>query len=268
MKEFQDIKAEAEELAILKKEQFYRETLSVKLTEIVRDHLESKKPLQEIISKFEDDLTGLTSLACYMVEDILKDKSNKLPSPKKKKTVAAGELHLPPSSIKAAYYKVVDTITQNETNKDSSEEEKKELLKVAYRDANRMMGVEIPEEEPGESSDLSAEEYAKKYVDASQFITDELNKHNAKTLQEMVDQQAEEDADTAAEDTAAVMSERTNISTLDKITDEELAQKYFKLGLSVPVIASQVGVKPAALYKRLEKLRKEREETAKECVRQ
>lgn len=255
MKEFQDIKAEAEELAILKKEQFYRETLSVKLTEIVRDHLESKKPLQEIISKFEDDLTGLTSLACYMVEDILKDKSNKLPSPIKKKTM---------ESIKAAYYKVVDTVTQNESNKDSSEEEKKELLKAAYRDANRMMGVEIPEEEPGESPDQSAEEYAKKYVDASQFITDELNKHNTKTLQEMVDQQAEEDANTAAE-----ISERAEkVSTLDKITDEELAQKYFKLGLSVPVIASQVGVKPAALYKRLEKLRNEREKTAKECVRQ
>lgn len=221
MKEFQDIKAEAEELAILKKEQFYRETLSVKLTEIVRDHLESKKPLQEIISKFEDDLTGLTSLACYMVEDILKDKSNKLPSPKKKKTVAAGELHLPPSSIKAAYCKVVDTITQNETNKDSSEEEKKELLKAAYRDANRMMGTEIPKEEPEESPDQAAEEEK---------------------------------------------SER--ISTLDKISDDELAKKYFKFGMSIPVIASQIGVNPSALYKRIDKLRKEREDNAKECVRQ
>lgn len=260
MKEFQDIKAEAEELAILKKEQFYRETLSAKLTEIVRDHLESKKPLQEIISKFEDDLTGLTSLACYMVEDILKDKSNKLPSPKKKKTVA---------SIKAAYYKVVDTVTQNESNKDSSEEEKKELLKAAYRDANRMMGVEIPEEEPGESSDLSAEEYAKKYVDASQFITDELNKHNTKTLQEMVDQQAEEDANTAAVNKVTKIPERAEkISTLDKISDDELAKKYFKFGMSIPVIASQIGVNPSALYKRIDKLRKEREDNAKECVRQ
>ncbi len=220
MKEFQDIKAEAEELAILKKEQFYRETLSVKLTEIVRDHLESKKPLQEIISKFEDDLTGLTSLACYMVEDILKDKSNKLPSPKKKKTVAAGELHLPPS----------DSISPDQA---------------------------------------VAEEYAKKYVDASQFITDELNKHNTKTLQEMVDQQAEEDANTAAENKVTKIPERAEkISTLDKISDDELAKKYFKFGMSIPVIASQIGVNPSALYKRIDKLRKEREDNAKECVRQ
>ena len=220
MKEFQDIKAEAEELAILKKEQFYRETLSVKLTEIVRDHLESKKPLQEIISKFEDDLTGLTSLACYMVEDILKDKSNKLPSPKKKKTVAAGELHLSPS----------DSISPDQA---------------------------------------VAEEYAKKYVDASQFITDELNKHNAKTLQEMVDQQAEEDANTAAENKVTKIPERAEkISTLDKISDDELAKKYFKFGMSIPVIASQIGVNPSALYKRIDKLRKEREDNAKECVRQ
>lgn len=232
MKEFQDIKAEAEELAILKKEQFYRETLSVKLTEIVRDHLESKKPLQEIISKFEDDLTGLTSLACYMVEDILRDKSNKLPSPKKKKTVAAGELHLSPSdSIKVAYCKVVDTITQNETNKASSEEEKKELLKAAYREANQMIRTEIPKEEPEESPDQAAEE------------------------KEKPEQTKEED-------------KNERISTLDKISDDELAKKYFKFGMSIPVIASQIGVNPSALYKRIDKLRKEREDNAKECVRQ
>ena len=267
MKEFQDIKAEAEELAILKKEQFYRETLSVKLTEIVREHLESKKPLQEIISKFEDDLTGLTSLACYMVEDILKDKSNKLPSPKKKKTVevgvniktvAAEEPHLSPSdSIKAAYCKVVDTITQNETNKASSEEEKKELLKAAYREANQMMGTEIPKEEPEESPDQAAEE--RTAVKMMAAALNEMATHNRKN-------KAAEEKEKPEQTTEEDKNER--ISTLDKISDDELAKKYFKFGMSIPVIASQIGVNPSALYKRIDKLRKEREDNAKECVRQ
>ena len=56
-----------------------------------------------------------------------------------------------------------------------------------------------------------AKEEAYKYVEAGQKITEELNKGNSKTLEEMVDAQAEEDQEAAVEDIADDEHEPTPI---------------------------------------------------------
>ena len=133
-----------------------------------------------------------------------------------------------------------------------------------------------------------AAEEASKYVRASLAITAELNKNNSKTLQEMVDQQAEKAPSTAAEPEhhfhgpipttpkAAEPEEpkeeetttKTRVSSKEIVSDETLELHYFKEGLSVPVIASMYKVGASGLYKRIEAMKAQRKQIEKECARQ
>lgn len=181
---------------------------------------------------------------------------------------------------------------------------------------------EVAPEEPEQAAEEAA-----KYVQASQRITAELNKNNTKTLQEMVDEQAEKAPSTAAEEKpeslpfgpkpiAAVKVSNERIEQLqaeglsptqiakvtgmkpdtvthrirynkdkidrqrgvvkpapqprvlskDIISDTELEEQYFKFGKTVKEIAQKYGIKPDGLYKRVEAMKAERQNIAKECV--
>lgn len=52
----------------------------------------------------------------------------------------------------------------------------------------------------------------------------------------------------------------------DIITDTELEEQYFKFGKTVKEIAQKYGIKPDGLYKRIEAMKAERQNIAKECV--
>lgn len=231
-------KIEAEALAKLRKEQYFREVLAGELSVMIDQHFASKVPLREILPVF-----------CTALKDL---------------TICAREI-------------------------------------FDYLEGLQEVAPEEPEQE--------AEEAAK-YVQASQRITAELNKNNTKTLQEMVDEQAE--APSAAAEkvsnerieellrqglthaqiakmvgmTANAVSHRiTYIKdkkereqgiekpeakprtlTADLISDEELEEQYFKRGKTIKQIADELKIKPYGLYKRVEAMRDKRFEIAKECV--
>lgn len=52
----------------------------------------------------------------------------------------------------------------------------------------------------------------------------------------------------------------------DIISDTELEEQYFKHGKTVKEIAQKYGIKPDGLYKRIEAMKAERQNIAKECV--
>lgn len=54
--------------------------------------------------------------------------------------------------------------------------------------------------------------------------------------------------------------------TKDIISDTELEEQYFKFGKTVKEIAQKYGIKPDGLYKRVEAMKAERQNIAKECV--
>ena len=191
---------EAEALAKLRKEQFYRETLAQELAVMIDAHFKNKEPLREVIPQFVVALKDLVNTSCEIF-----------------------------------YY---------------------------------LEGVEAAEPKaPCDKCENTDE--AAKYVKASQAITAELNKDNKKTLAEMVEAQAAEEApSTAAEPEEPKAAEpKKRIPSKDIISDEELERHYFKEGLSIPVIASMFKVGASGLYKRIEQMKADRKKIEKECAR-
>lgn len=200
MIDLQKSKIEAEALAKLRKEQFYRETLAQELAVMIDEHFKSKEPLREVIPQFVVALKDLVNTSCEIF-----------------------------------YY---------------------------------LEGVEAAEPKaPCDKCENTDE--AAKYVKASQVITAELNKDNKKTLAEMVEAQAAEEApSTAAEpEEPKAADPKKRIPSKDIISDEELERHYFKEGLSIPVIASMFKVGASGLYKRIEQMKADRKKIEKECAR-
>lgn len=191
---------EAEALAKLRKEQYYRELLAGELGVMIDAYFASKEPLREVIPQF---VVALKDLA-----------------------ITAREIFDYIEGVKAA-------------------------------------------EPMAPFDECESTDEAAKYVKASQAITAELNKDNKKTLVEMVEAQAAEEApSTAAEPEEPKTAEpKKRIPSKDIISDEELDRHYFKEGLSIPVIASMFKVGASGLYKRIEQMKADRKKIEKECAR-
>ena len=199
-------KIEAEALAKLRKEQFYRETLAQELTVISDEYFKSKEPLSKILPEFAVAL--------------------------------------------------------------------KDLVNTAREIFDYLEGVEPMEAETkGPFEEWAETDYpeAAKYMKASQAITAELNKDNKKTLAEMVEAQAAEEAPSTAAEPDPIVAQaaepKKRIPSKDIISDEELERHYFKEGLSIPVIASMFKVGASGLYKRIEQMKADRKKIEKECAR-
>ena len=195
MIDLQKSKLEAEALAKLRKEQFYRETLAQELAVISDEHFKSKEPLCKVLPVFVVALKDLENTA-------------------------------------------------------------KEIL-------DYLEGVEPKEAETKGPFEAWAEtDYpeAAKYIKASQAITAELNRDNKKTLAEMVEAQAAEEAPSTAAEPAKLTSKQI-------LPDEELERRYFKEGLSIPQIAKMYNLGQAGLYKRIEAMKEEKMIVEKECAR-
>ena len=223
MIDLQKSKLEAEALAKLRKEQFYRETLAQELAVMIDEHFKSKEPLREVIPQFVVALKDLVNTSCeifYYLEGV-EAAEPKAPCDKCENTDEAAK----------------------------------------YVKASQAIDAELIDEWN------TAE--AAMYVKASQAITAELNKDNKKTLAEMVEAQAAEEApSTAAESEEPKAAEpKKRIPSKDIISDEELDRHYFKEGLSIPVIASMFKVGASGLYKRIEQMKADRKKIEKECAR-
>jgi hypothetical protein len=94
-------------------------------------------------------------------------------------------------------------ITENKASEEPETVADKENKPIVEKiDWPKAEDILLPEAEPTEeASKAAADEEASKYVEASQKMTEELNKDNSKSLEEMVQAQAE---DTPKEETTAM----------------------------------------------------------------
>lgn len=90
-----------------------------------------------------------------------------------------------------------------------------------------------------------------------------------KDFEEAIDKMVEEDKQKETEAAGKVAPVQLPGRFLSKqvISDAELKQLYFKDGLSVRTIAERAGIKPDSLYKRIQAMKEQQAEKAKECVR-
>ena len=171
-------KIEAEALAKLRKEQYFREVLAGELGVMIDQHFASKEPLREVLPKFVGAIKDLAVIA-RQIFDYIEDVTEK----------------------------------QNENPEQATEE-------------------------------------TAKYVQASQRMTAELNKNNTKTLQEMVDEQAEEAPSTAAEEKPESLPFGPKPIAAVKVSNERIEQLQAK-GLSPTQIAKVTGMKPDTVTHRI-----------------
>lgn len=90
-----------------------------------------------------------------------------------------------------------------------------------------------------------------------------------KDFEEAIDEMVEEDKQKETEAAGKVAPVQLPGRFLSKqaISDKDLKQMYFKDGLSVKTIAERVGIKPDSLYKRIQAMKEQQADKAKECVR-
>ena len=84
MIDLQKSKLEAEALAKLRKEQFYRETLAQELAVMIDEHFKSKEPLREVIPQFVVALKDLVNTSCeifYYLEGVEPKEAEKEKTP-------------------------------------------------------------------------------------------------------------------------------------------------------------------------------------------
>lgn len=90
-----------------------------------------------------------------------------------------------------------------------------------------------------------------------------------KDFEEAIDKMVVEDKQKETEAAGKVAPVQLPGRFLSKqaISDTELKQLYFKDGLSVRTIAERVGIKPDSLYKRIQAMKEQQADKAKECAR-
>ena len=162
---------EAEALAKLRKEQFYRETLAQELAVMIDEHFKSKEPLREVIPQFVVALKDLVNTSCeifYYLEGVENDRMKLMKELEARPITAAEEA---PS-----------TAAEPEEPEQAAEEPEllTALKEAAYRDVNKMMGITAAEPEEPKAAEPEAPKAAepKKRIPSKDIISDEeLERH-------------------------------------------------------------------------------------------
>lgn len=180
MIDLQKSKIEAEALAKLRKEQFYRETLAQELAVMIDEHFKSKEPLREVIPQFVVALKDLVNTSCeifYYLEGVEpKEAEEQAPieyennTPKWVITRAGIEEEYTYEELKE---RAAKPKTEEEPEQAAEEPELLTTLKeVAYRDVNKMMGITAAEPEEPKAAE------PKKRIPSKDIISDEeLDRH-------------------------------------------------------------------------------------------
>lgn len=229
-------KIEAEALAKLRKEQYFREVLAGELGVMIDQHFASKEPLREILPVF-----------CTALKDL---------------AICAREIF--------DYLEGLQEVAPEEPEQAAEEPELLTTLKeVAYRDVNKMMGITAAEPEPEKAPSTAAVKVSNERIEQLQAeglsptqiakvtgMKPDTVTHRIRYNKDKIDRQRG----------VIKPAPQPRVLSKDIITDTELEEQYFKFGKTVKEIAQKYGIKPDGLYKRVEAMKAERQNIAKECV--
>lgn len=229
-------KLEAEAIAKLQKEQYFREVLAGELGVMIDQHFASKEPLREVLPKFVGAIKDLAVIA-RQIFDYIED----VPEKKKEDPEQAAE--------------EPELLTT--------------LKEVAYRDVNKMMGITEAEPEPEKAPSTAAAKVSNERIEQLQAeglsptqiakvtgMKPDTVTHRIRYNKDKIDRQRG----------VAKSAPQPRVLSKDIISDTELEEQYFKFGKTVKEIAQKYGIKPDGLYKRVEAMKAERQNIAKECV--
>lgn len=215
-------KIEAEALAKLRKEQYFREVLAGELGVMIDQHFASKEPLREILPVF---CTALKDLAICAREifDYLE-----------------GLQEVAPEEPEQAAEEAPSTAA----------EEKPESLPFGPKP---IAAVKVSNEriEQLQAEGLSPTQIAKVTGMKPNTVT-----HRIQYNKDKIDRKKG----------VVKAAPQPRVLSKDIISDTELEEQYFKFGKTVKEIAQKYGIKPDGLYKRVEAMKAERQNIAKECV--
>ena len=227
-------KIEAEALAKLRKEQYFREVLAGELAVMIDQHFTSKEPLIKTIPKFVRAIIDL-GLTAKNILNYLED--------------------------------------TKETEEPEQAAEEPELLttlkEAAYRDVNKMMGITAAEPEPEKAPSTAAAKVSNERIEQLQaegLTATQIAKvtgmkpntvtHRIQYNKDKIDRKKGIEKPEA----------KPRALTAELISDEELEEQYFKRGKTIKEIADELKIKPYGLYKRIEAMKDKRQDIAKECA--
>lgn len=229
-------KLEAEALAKLRKEQYFREVLAGELGVMIDQHFASKEPLREILPVF-----------CTALKDL---------------AICAREIF--------DYLEGLQEVAPEEPEQAAEEPELLTTLKeAAYRDVNKMMGITAAEPEPEKAPSTAAVKVSNERIE--QLQAEGLSPTQIAKVTGMkpdtVTHRIRYNKDKIDRKKGVIKpAPQPRVLSKDIITDTELEEQYFKFGKTVKEIAQKYGIKPDGLYKRVEAMKAERQNIAKECV--
>ncbi len=231
-------KIEAEALAKLRKEQYFREVLAGELGVMIDQHFASKEPLREILPVFctalkdlaicareiFDYLEGLQEVAPEEPEQAAEPEPEKKPTPKE----------------------VLDLIASKEISRMNEK-------KICEHEEPSTAAVKVSNEriEQLQAEGLSPTQIAKVTGMKPNTVT-----HRIQYNKDKIDRKKG----------VVKPAPLPRVLSKDIISDTELEEQYFKFGKTVKEIAQKYGIKPDGLYKRVEAMKAERQNIAKECV--
>lgn len=203
-------KIEAEALAKLRKEQYFREVLAGELGVMIDQHFASKEPLREILPVF-----------CTALKDL---------------AICAREIF--------DYLEGLQEVAPEEPEQAAEPDPEKAPSTAAVKVSNERI-------EQLQAEGLSPTEIAKVTGMKLNTVT-----HRIQYNKDKIDRKKG----------VVKPAPQPRVLSKDIISDTELEEQYFKFGKTVKEIAQKYGIKPDGLYKRVEAMKAERQNIAKECV--
>lgn len=227
-------KIEAKALAKLRKEQYFREVLAGELGVMIDQHFASKEPLREILPVF-----------CTALKDL---------------AICAREI-----------FDYLEGTKETEEPEQAAEEPEllTALKEAAYRDVNKMMGITAAEPEPEKAPSTAAVKVSNERIEQLQaegLSPTQIAKVTGMKPNTVTHRIAYNKDKIDRQHGVVKAAPQPRVLSKDIISDTELEEQYFKFGKTVKEIAQKYGIKPDGLYKRVEAMKAERENIAKECV--
>lgn len=207
-------KIEAEALAKLRKEQYFREVLAGELGVMIDQHFASKEPLREILPVF-----------CTALKDL---------------AICAREIF--------DYLEGLQEVAPEEPEQSAEEPELLTTLKeVAYRDVNKMMGITAAEPEPEEAPSTAAVKVSNERIE--QLQAEGLSPTQIAKVTGMkpntVTHRIQYNKDKIDRKQGVEKPEaKPRTLTAELISDEELEEQYFKRGKTIKQTADELNIKP------------------------
>lgn len=249
-------KIEAEALAKLRKEQYFREVLAGELGVMIDQHFTSKEPLIKTIPKFVRAIINLGLTA----KDIL----NYLEGTKE--TEEPEQAAEPTPKKETTPKEVLDLIASEEKFPDAFVEKAK---KICGQEEPSTAAEEKPETLPFGPKPIAAAKVSNERIEQLQaegLTATQIAKVTGMKPNTVVHRIAYNKDKIDRKQGVEKPEAKPRTLTAELISDEELEEQYFKRGKTIKEIADNLKIKPYGLYKRIEAMRDKRQDIAKECA--